>query len=482
MKRGGKRMNFIKRALLSVKARKGKTFLQIFIFTVICLLVLSGLTIQTAANKSADLARQSLGGNVTLQFDTEKLMETQRAEGGRVRIARDPIAIESAEELVSYEDVKGYNFYSSTTGIASDFEPIEEETEETAENEESPMGQGRGGFAMGDISLEGVLFTDSIREFIDGESTMVGGRHLTEDDVNQNVTMIENTIAEENELVVGDTIKVQSADEVQSVSLEIVGIYETTSTAADMGGRSFAALNPFNKLYVPYTAVNELKGTDFAGTIDSAIYYMNDPENIDRFIEQANDESGIDFSTYKLDANDTLYQQMIGPIDNVASFSKNVVYLVTIAGAIILGLIIMMSIRERKFEMGVLLALGEKKWKLISQLIVEILVVVLVALGISAASGNLVASQVGDQLLTQQLESEETDESPESFRGPGMRMGIGGQAVQEVEPVDELLIDITPEDLGMLAIISFLIAIISTVLPSVSLLRLQPKTILSKQD
>lgn len=123
-------MNFIKRAALSVKARKGKTFLQIFIFTVICLLVLTGLTIQTAAKKSADLARQSLGGNVTLQFDTEKLMVTQRAEGGRVRITRDPIAIESAEELVSYEEVKGYNFYSSTTGIASDFEPIEEESEE----------------------------------------------------------------------------------------------------------------------------------------------------------------------------------------------------------------------------------------------------------------------------------------------------------------------------------------------------------------
>lgn len=337
---------------------------------------------------------------------------------------------------------------------------------------------------MGDISLEGVLFTDSIETFNDGKSSMVEGRHLTEDDVNQKVTLIENTIAEENELVVVDTIKVQSADGEQSVSLEIVGIYKTTSNAVDMGGMSIAALNPFNKLYLPYTAVNALKGTDFIGTIDRAIYYINDPENIIHFVNQATQESGIDFSTYKLDANDTLYQQMIGPINNVASFSKNVVYLVTIAGAIILGLIIMMSIRERKFEMGVLLALGEKKWKLISQLIVEILVVVLVALGISSAGGNLVASQIGDQLLTQQLENEEMTETPESFRGPAMRggMGIAGQTTQEVEPVDELLIEITAEDIGMLAIISLLIAIISTVLPSLSLLPIQPKMILSKQD
>lgn len=479
-------MNFIKRAFLSVQARKGKSLLQIFIFTVICVLVLSGLAIQTAATKSADLARQSLGGDVTLQMNMEKIMEKQRGEGGRIRMQSEPIPLESAEKLISYEHVKGYNFFSSTAGIAEDFDPIENEDNENEDSETNDDSMNnkmviRGGPAMGDVSIQGVLYSDSVQEFMDSQSKLVEGRHITDEDQNKNVTMIEKSLAEENELNVGDTITIQSQDEENSYTLEIIGIYETTSTGNELG-MSFKALNPFNKIYVPYTAANEIKGEDFKGTIDSAIYYLDDPANIEAFVSKAQKESNIDFDTFKLDANDALYQQMIGPINNIASFSQNVVYLVTIAGAVILSLIVMLSIRERKYEMGVLLALGEKKWKLIGQYIVELVVIAVIALGISTVSGNVVANKVGDQLLTQQIENEETLERPGSFMGPGMKIGQPGQLMQKVEPVDDLQIEVTLKDLGKLSLIGLLIAIFSTLLPSLTILRLQPKTILSKQD
>lgn len=210
---------------------------------------------------------------------------------------------------------------------------------------------------------------------------------------------------------------------------------------------------------------------------------MNDPENIDSFINQAQTESSIDFDTFMLDANDQLYQQMVGPIQNVASFSNNVVYLVSIAGAVILGLIVMMSIRERVYEMGVLLAIGEKKWKLIGQFIAEILIVALIAMAISTISGNLVANKIGDQLLSQEMvQSETTSSNPESFGGRGgMRMGMFGQTQQQADPIDELQVNVTAQDLGFLGAIGLLIAILSTLVPSISILRLQPKTILTKQ-
>lgn len=40
-----------------MKAKIGKTLLQLFVFTMICLLVLTGITIQSAAVKSSELAR-----------------------------------------------------------------------------------------------------------------------------------------------------------------------------------------------------------------------------------------------------------------------------------------------------------------------------------------------------------------------------------------------------------------------------------------
>ncbi len=54
-------------------------------------------------------------------------------------------------------------------------------------------------------------------------------------------------------------------------------------------------------------------------------------------------------------------------MNNVASFARNIVLIVAIAGAIILALIVMLMVRERRFEIGVLMSLGESKLKIIGQ-------------------------------------------------------------------------------------------------------------------
>jgi putative ABC transport system permease protein len=43
-------------------------------------------------------------------------------------------------------------------------------------------------------------------------------------------------------------------------------------------------------------------------------------------------------------------------------------------------------------------------------------------------------------------------------------------------------VSVTADDLGLLAIIGILIAILSSLLPTFSVVRLQPKAILSRQD
>jgi putative ABC transport system permease protein len=483
-------MNFLKRAVLSVKARKGKSLLQVFVFTVICVLVLAGLSIQSAAKLSGELAREKLGADVTLQVDMEKLREQmqqqQQSAGERVRFQATPVPADAAEELTTYKQIKGFNFFSSTTGLASDFSPIESSStaaEETTETTDAPQGRG-GGMMQGDVSIQGVAFTDSVQDFLDAASTLVGGRHITTDDVGTNVVMIEQTLAEQNELTIGESITVTNPrDETVTSMLEIVGIYKTTSSGSDQA-MDFTALNPYNKIYVPFTVSSALKGVDYEGTIDSAIYYIDDPAEMESFVNQAKEESSIDFETFKLDGNDQLYQQMVGPIENVASFSNHVVVLVSIAGAIILGLIVMMSIRERKYEMGVLLALGEKRSKLAGQFIVEILMVAVLSFGIATASGNVIANQIGERLLNQELQTAEQTAAPESFGGRGRGFGPGAQPqqVQQVETVDELNVQVTANDLGLLSMIGALIAVISTLLPSISVLRMQPKTILAKQD
>ncbi|EAC2374055.1 TPA: ABC transporter permease [Listeria monocytogenes] len=500
-------MNFFKRAWLSMKARKGRSVLQLIIFTVVCVLILSGFTIQSAADKASELAREQLGGTVTLTVDREKQMQAMRDEAAssdssstesKPQFESSPIDVSDANELAKLNHVASYNYYSSTQALASGFDPIESSGDTSSSNDESSTtaetqgpGGGQGGPQMvdADLSISGLLDSATSTDFEAGTSELTSGVAITSADKDKNVAMVEENLAEENDWKVGDSFTVTSSDGNTKVTLKIVGIYKTTDSGSDMA-QNFSFLNPYNKVYVPYTVANTIKGSNYKNTVDSAVYTMDDAANISAFEKEAKKVDSIDWDTFKLDANDTLYQQMIGPINSVASFSKNVVYIVSIAGALILGLLIMMQVRDRKYEMGVLLAIGEKRGKLIAQFFVEILIVALVSFGLAAASSHYVAQLAGNQLLAQQNSStNETTTSTEN-RGPGGggQGGPGGigesvsNLTKNTEQIKELDIQVTLEDMLKMGGIGIGIAFISVLLPAALVLRMNPKTILTKQE
>ncbi|EAC2531821.1 ABC transporter permease [Listeria monocytogenes] len=500
-------MNFFKRAWLSMKARKGRSVLQLIIFTVVCVLILSGFTIQSAADKASELAREQLGGTVTLTVDREKQMQTMREEASssdssstesKPQFQSRPIDVSDANDLAKLNHVASYNYYSSTQALASGFDPIESSGDTSSSNDESSTtaetqgpGGGQGGPQMvdADLSISGLLDSATSTDFEAGTSELTSGVAITSADKDKNVAMVEENLAEENDWKVGDSFTVTSSDGNTKVTLKIVGIYKTTDSGSDMA-QNFSFLNPYNKVYVPYTVANTIKGSNYKNTVDSAVYTMDDAANISAFEKEAKKVDSIDWDTFKLDANDTLYQQMIGPINSVASFSKNVVYIVSIAGALILGLLVMMQVRDRKYEMGVLLAIGEKRGKLIAQFFVEILIVALVSFGLAAASSHYVAQLAGNQLLAQQNSStNETTTSTEN-RGPGGggQGGPGGfgesvsNLTKNTEQIKELDIQVTLEDMLKMGGIGIGIAFISVLLPATLVLRMNPKTILTKQE
>ncbi|MEW9501042.1 ABC transporter permease [Jeotgalibacillus marinus] len=470
-------MNFIKRALLSVKERKGKSFLQIFIFSAIFALVLSGLAIQSAAKKSSELARETLGADVTLSVDYQSMMNADQKGEDIEPIYGVPVS--EAKKIASLDFLKGYNFFTEGFAVADDFEfisPDEEDEESGGVMAESIAGEE---FAQPEITLSGVLDSNSSPSFINGDAVLEEGEPITEEHMDKNVVMIEQNLAELNNLEVGDTLTVGSTYEEKSLELEIIGIYSTTETSPFPGS---PVLDPYNRLYVPYIVAPEFgfgEQENEEPVIQSAVYYLQKPSQLDEFLEEAEATADLnDF--YSLSAHDEAYQTMTGPIENVASITNNVVYLVAIAGAIIMGLIVMMAIRERKYEMGVLLALGEQKWKLIGQFATEILIVAILALGIASVGGQMIAGAIGDQLLEQQI-----TQSQEQQEQGTMMISVGGGFGDEsdnAEAIDELQINISPQDFGIMAVIGIMIALISTLIPSLSVLRLQPKTILTKQE
>ncbi|EOO20990.1 MULTISPECIES: ABC transporter permease [Bacillus cereus group] len=474
-------MNFMKRAILSMKKRVGTSLILMAVFLIVTNLVLAGFTIQNASKKAADAARKKLGADVTLALDFDKLGKQARETGE----APNPPQLKTKEtdQLAKSKYVKDYNYLTNNFGIADGFKLVG-----ASEGE----GKGKGSVAMvggsgsgteidmnSSLMIEGVRKTLLQESFKNGKSKIIDGKPITEQMKDQNVALMEKRLAEQNNLKVGDKVKVQSGDKKETLEVEIIGIYETNEQP--MGQNPPPMMNPANKLYMPYSTLKKLETDEGMSSSIQVVYSLNDPQYIDAFKKEAK-KSDIDFNYFKLDAQDSLYKQMIGPIENIASTSQMIIYMVSIAGAIILGLIIMLSIKARRKEMGILLSIGEKKWKLMAQFVVEVVCIAILAFGLSITTGTKVSQFVGDNLLSSEIAtaSEETDTSQNStvmVAGPG-----GSLQDQKKEPIDKIDVSVTGEDVGKMGGIGLAIAILATLLPALSILRLNPKQILLKDE
>ncbi|EPY2301366.1 ABC transporter permease [Clostridium sporogenes] len=487
-------MNFLKRAMLSISKKKIKSLILFVVLLVIANMVLVGLSIQTATKKSTELAREKLGSDVTLKVNDQKFMEQRRNNKEEGSSSRPSLTTDIADTLKDNEHVTQYNYISSSFGLAKNFENVKnEDSSDDTNSEEKPKGMFKMGGSdvttMPEISFSGTIATNLLSDFKNGDSKITEGRGITKDDAGKNVAVIEKNLAKENSLKVGSKMQVASVDENTTLELEVVGIYEANSDESTNDNRNMDFLNPYNKIYMPYDVVSKVSTGDNTNSknITSAVYFMDNADNIESFKEYAKNKK-IDLETYTLDANDQLYTQMVGPIENVGSFSKTLVATVSIAGAMILVLIIALSLKDRKYEIGVLLSLGESKFKVISQLVVEVLLVASIAFATSAFTGNLAANKIGDSLLANEIKVTESSSTQENQNFGGrdpMVVGPGRMnrnAIKNADVVKDMDVSITSKDLEKLAGIGLLIVIVSAAIPTISVLRFSPKTILSKRE
>lgn len=489
---------------MAVTRRKGKTVILFIIFAAIANLVLAGLAIQHATKAASVLARQKLGGQLTLRYNLENALQEARAQGGeqRPRIQAEPVTEEMVKTVAGQKHIVGYNALVNANGLAQGFTAVttSESQQETASGDQP---RGRGGlpggdaFVLPDVTVTGVSSSALLDSFANGEAKLVAGRVLTPADAGKKVALIEENLAAQNGLKVGSTLTIKATRADATVQYTVAGIYRASgsSTSNAPGMRDLPFTEPYNRVFVDYQSAIPLKtavtaaGTQ-SGGIDQAIFYVDDPKNIDQ-VKSDVKAMKLDWTKFTLDANDAAYQQMTGPIENVAAFSQTIVYLVAVAGAIILSLVLTLSIRERRYETGVLLSLGESKLRVVAQYVTEVVLIALVAFGLSLFSGRAIAQGVGQSLLNREVKvvrEQGAGESSAFGRGFGQLGGgfgpraggwFGRQTTADYQAIDSLNVRITPAETGQLAAVGLAILLGGTILPAAAVMRYKPRTILS---
>ncbi|WP_057877795.1 MULTISPECIES: ABC transporter permease [Levilactobacillus] len=479
-------MNFFKRAWLNIWAKKGRSILLILVSSAILMFVLAGLLIRSAAVKATETAKNDAGATMTLSANRQAAFKkmsqsssSSSSKTSRPKLTLTPVKLSDATKIAKLSNIKNYNVTSSTSANAKSYDTVSTTTG-MGGNSGGPGGM-KSSTSSGDTQIDGVTATSLTTTFSDSQSKITKGRGITASDKNTNNVVIEKELASQNNLTVGDTMtfKETSGDK-NTVKVKIVGIYKASSTSSASAGPM--STDPSNTIYASYTLANTIKGSKYAGTADSVTFNVTNPAKVSATKKAGNK---LISSKYSLSTDDASYQSVKASMDNVEGFANKIVWLVAIAGTIILALIVILMIRERRFEIGVLLSLGEARWKIVAQFFTEMLMVIVVAIAIAGAGGKFVGNQLGSQLVSQSTTTQTTTSTTSGQPGggqPGGTKGSGGpgnmQATSTKTKDPNLEIAVSAVDLAELGGFGLAITFLSIMIASGGILRLEPKKVL----
>ena len=482
----------IKNALLSLKKNIGKTILLFVIIVVITNLVIAGLSIQSATKKSMDQIRSSLGNDVTLSVDFRNMMKNRKPSEAVSN--ETSLTTTMADSLKDLKYVKNYNYQISTSANSNSISAVETASDNSNNQQDTnkPNDQPEQASNQVDFTISANTTMKYLDSFTNNNYKLTKGRLLTTKDQNTNNCVIETNLASDNDLSVGDTFTITTTvnDEIITQELTIVGIYEIQSTN-EIGSAHFN--NPVNTIYTDLSIGQTLTGS--SENITSAIYYLDDPENAEAFVELAKKKSDIDFDTFSLDANNRLYQQNASSLESMKSFAKMFVWIVVIAGSAILCLILALTIRNRYYEIGVLLSLGQSKVKIIAQQLIEVGLIAVVVFVISLGTGQLTSHYMGNMLESspssnvmqmgqkgnQPNDNQNQSDSNQQKNNTQTKENFLGNMMQGPSN-QELDVSITGENVIQLAGVTAAICIVSIAVPAAYVLRLTPRQILSRKE
>lgn len=479
-------MNLFKRAWWRLWGHLGKTVMLVGLFFVICTLVLSGFLIQSAAARAAESAKSSVGAVATMQLDLNALInsgKSQKPEAGQGGMigAEGDLSRGLVDKICTSSVVAQCNYskdgVAAPTGQVKLHQPVPK-----------PAGQDSGGVDF--FKAAGVRDLDSVSAFRNGESKIIAGSGIAPDTKND-IVVIEERVAKDNNLKVGDKVKlnanIQNPDGrlgTKEMDFTVGGIY--TNGIPDPRAYVPPMAAPSNQIYVSPDGATRLDGKEpgaDGGVLKQATFTLRDPGDLDKLKQDAK-AAGADLTIFPLTVNDKQYKTLVGPINKTADFASITVWLVAVAGTIILALIIASNLRERRKELGILLSLGEKKPKLLGQHLVEVVACAVLAIGFAAAGSQLLSQAIGDQLLSGEVSSANDQAANEANKpDPSDPTGGANKSDQpQVKPIDSMDIRLGPADIGKVGATGLGIAVLATLVPGARVLRLNPRDILTKGD
>ncbi len=438
-------MYIIKNALVNIKRNKGRNILIGLIIIVIAASCAVTLAIKESAEKIITSYEEQNKIEATISFDRESMMkefrDSNKSQEEMIN-AFNEIPLITEEEVIKYGDSKYLESYYYTYDLSVNAKDIKEATDSLVKettttktetttktqrfgnsgNNRPGMPPNGGGSRTttsrktttvqtqkifnekasgGAFNLIGYNSYDDMKDFINGNYTITSGE--VSSDFTSQTCVISEELATLNNIEVGSKITIiDPKDTSKTYELEVTGIYKENTDSSENMANMFTS--SANQIITNVTVIKKvLEGNSNLEATITPTFIVKDSDSLELFSNEVKEE-GLS-SYYQVTSNLEEIENATESIKNVRVFATTFLIITLVIGGVVLVVINMINIRERKYEIGVLRTIGMKKSKLSMQFMFELLVVCIFALLLGAGIGSFTSVPIANSLLANEIEN-----------------------------------------------------------------------------
>lgn len=493
-------MYLLKNALVSISRNRGRNILIGIIILVIASSSSISLSIRESASKLVTSYIDKYNIEATISMNRQNLMGS--FEPGNNNFENNiqkfnEIESITEEQIIDYGTSDYVKDYYYTYNLSMNSSTLEKATEEIESNSDFSFDKGGrfGGIknermGQGDFTILGYSSYQSMSDFISGKYTITQGE--VSDDFTSDSCILNEELATLNNISVGDEVTLVDPNHEESTyTVTVTGIFSEKDSSDNEPMSMFS--NSVNTIITNTYVISEiiLESEDIRTNLNPT-FILTGQDVIDSFTEEVKEKGLDDF--YQITTNLETIELGTKSIQNVSSFATTFLILTLIIGGIVLFILNLINVRERKYEIGVLRTIGMKKQYVMIQFVFELFIVSFVALLLGAGIGSVSSLPVSNQLLKSEINSShlEQENIEQNFKGdnfskndgPGRRENpfSNMNGVMKLEEITSINAIVDFEILMKLLGIGILLTLVSSISATIAISRFSPITILKERS
>ena len=195
--------------------------------------------------------------------------------------------------------------------------------------------------------------------------------------------LVHEALAKKNQWKVGDKVSLKVLGEEKELELLIQGIFTGKKQEKYTGMSSDFSEN---MMFTDYATMVQIFGKK--KLVTSLKILVSDSEKLATLKAEMNKKS-VQLGDYEMIEEENQFSGMVESLDMVKQMIFLMIMAVIGAGIIVLSLVLILWVRERMYEIGILLAIGCSKIKIVGQFILELVLVSLPAMILAAILGRI---------------------------------------------------------------------------------------------